>query len=448
MSEPTDPAIPDLDEALAPIGDGRYELTHTLGTGGKHAALYGGTDTQLAQPRAIKILFTADEALRSRFLAECTTMMALRHPGVIDVYDVGSEGDRAFMVTEMPRGGSLLDWTRKNGPMPERLAAEAIVGALTALVFAHANFVVHGDLKPSNILLTRSGAVKLTDFGLVRVFEDLEDHGYLAPEQRGGRAPVDARADVYALGVILYMLVSGNEPSASDGLDAGALQMGSISDGILVVIEQATEQAADDRYESAEAMLLDLRARMEGLPAPDLEGPGLAPAPVEPTLNFGDLGDIKSAPMAVPLLPPRASEDEAADPSALTGTPAPMVSRKSDGKPGKTEVEKSGPLFDPKLYAVAGLAVFAAITFVTLAAMYQFLLGGGRGAELPRLPCLYRRQICGADPVGGQRTRGDPRGGVPPRERLRWAPDRRCAQLRRLRLLELPIKSHLRVALA
>jgi len=384
MSEPTDPPIPDMAEGLSPIGDGRYELTHTLSKGGSHAALYGGTDTQLGQPRAIKILTTSDSALRSRFLEECTTTMALRHPGVVDVYDVGTEGDQAYMVTEMLRGGSLLDWVRQNGAMPSRTAAEAILGALNALIFAHMNFVVHGDLKPSNLLLTRSGAVKLTDFGLVRVFEDLEDHGYLAPEQRGGRTQVDARADVYALGAILYMLVSGKEPSATERLDAGALQMGSIPDDILAVIEQATEYVPDDRYESAQSMLDDLKLRLDSLPIPDADAPPLASAPAEPTLNFGDLGDESSAPRAVPLLPPKATEDEAADPSKLTGTPAPVNQRLPSRGPPE-EVEGS-QLFDPKLYAVAGLAVVAALTFLVLAISYQFLLGGGPQLEVQSYP--------------------------------------------------------------
>ncbi len=387
MSEPTDPPVPDPDVPLAPIGDGRYELTHTLGTGGSHAALYGGTDTQLGQPRAIKILTSPDEALRSRFLEESTATMALRHPGVVDVYDVGSDGDRAYIVSELLRGGSLLDWVHKNGAMPPRLAAEATVGALNALVFAHMNFVVHGDLKPSNVLLTRSGAVKLTDFGLVRVFENMEEHGYLAPEQRGGRKQVDARADVYAVGAILYMLVSGQEPSAILGLDAASLRRGVTNGDILAVIEQATEEAPDDRYGSAQEMLDDLKARIEALPLPDAGSPSLATAPAEPTLNFGDGDDPKATPVpSVPLLPPKATDAEAADPSKLPGTPAPVTDRApKTAAPAKTE--ESAPSFiDPKLYAVAALAVGAALTFVLLAGAYQILLGGGSTLEVQSYP--------------------------------------------------------------
>jgi serine/threonine-protein kinase len=202
---------------------GKYTLKERLGQGG-----YG--DVYLAEQKtganvAVKILDDAharDDDAVERFKREGETAKRLEHPNIVRVLDVGSSRSRHYLVMEVVRGGSLDRLMRRDGSAEKVLAA--LGEAARALAYAHEHGVVHRDVKPSNILLTRSGKAKVADFGLARTVDHssmttegrlLGTASYMSPEQvRGERAT--AASDVYAMGVVIYDAIAGELPFKSD----------------------------------------------------------------------------------------------------------------------------------------------------------------------------------------------------------------------------------------
>jgi serine/threonine-protein kinase len=204
----------------------RYRVGPLLAVGGM-SRVYRGTDLRLDREVAIKVMdprLAADPKFRGRFEREARAIARLDHPGIIDVYDQGEHGGPpdpvVFLVMELVVGGTLRDVLRERGalPVPEALAVlEAVLDAVAA---AHAQGMTHRDVKPENVLISRSGAVKVADFGLVTAAAQTSAStagmivgtvAYLAPEQVIGH-PVDARGDVYSAGILLYELLTGAPP--------------------------------------------------------------------------------------------------------------------------------------------------------------------------------------------------------------------------------------------
>ena len=186
---------------------GRYKVEEELGRGGM-AKVYRGNDTVLGRPVAVKILapqFADDPSFVDRFRREAQAAARLNHPNLVSVYDTGSDGGVHFIVMEYVEGKTLADYLAGGGRiMPQRAIeiAEAVSQALTA---AHTQGVIHRDIKPGNIMITPSGAVKVADFGIARVIAGAETiaqtaavlgtAAYLSPEQAQGQ-PVDQRSDL------------------------------------------------------------------------------------------------------------------------------------------------------------------------------------------------------------------------------------------------------------
>lgn len=162
------------------------------------------------------------ERQRRRFLDEAIVLQQLDHRNVIDVLEVQSDAARPFLVMELAEGGSLMDWSRTHGPMPARMAVDLAIQMCKGLDAAHRIGVIHRDVKPHNILLTRRGVAKVTDFGIAQLprhdgSTDVPDAvdptasgtiGYMAPEQRKDPRLVDPRTDIYGVGATLYTLLT------------------------------------------------------------------------------------------------------------------------------------------------------------------------------------------------------------------------------------------------
>lgn len=188
------------------------------------AVVWRGVDTRLDRPVAVKVLdgaALAEPGAVQRFHWEARTVAKLTDPHVVSIYDVGSDADRHYLVMELVRGESLAALLA-DGPLPVRSAVDIAVQVCEALGAAHAAGVVHRDVKPGNILIDGKGQVKVCDFGIARLVGAAQPQltaagtmlgtsQYMAPEQVAG-GPVDARTDLYALGCVLYTMLTGEPP--------------------------------------------------------------------------------------------------------------------------------------------------------------------------------------------------------------------------------------------
>jgi serine/threonine-protein kinase len=223
---PVDPLFLSLQEALA----GHYALERELGRGGM-AVVYLARDVRLDRPVAIKLLppeLAAQDKLRVRFMREARTAARLSHPHIVPIHAVDEVRGFVFYVMSYIDGETLAERVANRGPLPPRETSRMLQEVAGALAAAHAQGVVHRDVKPGNILLERAtGRAMVTDFGIARVADGGDTTAgelvgtpeYMSPEQAAGEA-VDARSDVYSLGVVAFYMVSGQLPFTAPTIQA------------------------------------------------------------------------------------------------------------------------------------------------------------------------------------------------------------------------------------
>jgi DNA-binding NarL/FixJ family response regulator/tRNA A-37 threonylcarbamoyl transferase component Bud32 len=261
----------------------RYRLVECIGEGSM-GMVYRAYDDTLGRDVAIKFLRPgriASEASSARFLREARAVARLSHPNIMTLYDVGQEGEWHYLVLQYVPGCNLHDrMLERGGPLAVREAMHAICGALEALAYAHARGIVHRDIKPENIMLTPDGQVTVTDFGLALARGDvrLTQEGmivgtvlYLAPEVISGTPP-DRRADLYAIGAVLYELLVGRPPFAGDDplivfsqvLNTPVTAPRTLNEDVPPEVERVVlkllAKVPNERYASAEEALADLTA--------------------------------------------------------------------------------------------------------------------------------------------------------------------------------------------
>ncbi|MBX6769960.1 MAG: serine/threonine protein kinase, partial [Actinomadura rubrobrunea] len=214
------------DPLVGQVLDGRYRIESRVARGGM-ATVYVARDMRLDRVVAIKVMhanLAADEEFVARFIGEAKAAAALSHPNVVAVFDQRTDGEHVFLVMEYVPGRTLRDLLTERGRLGPRAALEIMQPVLAALGAAHRAGLVHRDVKPENVLITEDGQVKVADFGLARAETAskmtktgmiIGTVGYLAPEQvLSGDA--DVRTDVYAAGVMLYELLTGEQPHQGD----------------------------------------------------------------------------------------------------------------------------------------------------------------------------------------------------------------------------------------
>ena len=223
--------IEPMDTTLArpPVGrllDGRYRVESLIATGGM-ATVYLGTDTRLDRTVALKIMHAElanDEDFVRRFVGEARSVARLSHPNVVGVYDQGADGRTLYLAMEYVPGRTLRDLLNERGSLPPREALDIMEGVLGGLGAAHAAGLAHRDVKPENVLLGAAHAVKVADFGLARMLAGtshtktgmlIGTAAYLAPEQVS-QGVADARTDIYAAGVMLFEMLTGQQPHTAD----------------------------------------------------------------------------------------------------------------------------------------------------------------------------------------------------------------------------------------
>lgn len=212
----------------------RYQIKATIGGGGM-ANVYLAKDTILERDVAIKVLrleYANDEEFIARFDREAQSATSLSHPNIVNIYDVGEEDHILYMVMEFVEGMTLKEYIQRNGPIEVSEALDIMRQVTDAIAHAHANDIVHRDIKPQNILIDTYGQVKVTDFGiaialsataLTQTNAVLGSVHYLSPEQaRGGMAT--KKSDIYSLGIVLYELLTGRLPFSGETPVAIALK--------------------------------------------------------------------------------------------------------------------------------------------------------------------------------------------------------------------------------
>ncbi len=270
----------------------RYELGAMIGTGGM-ADVYLAQDVRLNRQVAIKILrsdLARDPSFVTRFNKEALSVAALNHPGIVSVYDSGKEdspsGAMPYIVMEYVEGKTLREIVNKGERFALNRAVEIAEGILIALQYSHKNGIIHRDIKPGNIMITDNGDVKVMDFGIARALADtgttmtstwniIGTAQYLSPEQATG-TQADARSDLYSVGCLLYELLAGRPPFTGDTPVAIAYQHVSASLTPITEIQESLDPAlnaffsialakdANERYQSANAMLKDLKKLIKG----------------------------------------------------------------------------------------------------------------------------------------------------------------------------------------
>jgi predicted Ser/Thr protein kinase len=299
--EPLVRLIDDDDEPMLAAGDrvGRWTIARRIGIGAS-GEVYEVTSDRPPRSAALKLLHTRAPRgqVRRRFEREAEVLGMLDHPGIASIYrfDIAEGGPAhglAYIVMSLVRGRTLGQWVREESPEVERLV-EVIAEAADAVHFANLRGVVHRDLKPSNIMIDDAGRVRVIDFGVARLEEGdasetitgqmVGTPAYMAPEQRvlsGGA--VDLRVDVYALGAVLYEALTGRSPTLPGGAvkDAGRMRFErpghapepahrirrGLDRQLSDVLTTALEPAPDQRYPSCDALAVDLRRAMAGLPS-------------------------------------------------------------------------------------------------------------------------------------------------------------------------------------
>ena len=268
-----------MDNYIGRLLDDRYEILEMIGSGGM-AVVYKARCNRLNRLVAIKILkeeLSKDEEFRRRFHAESQAVAMMSHPNIVSVYDVSHSENVDYIVMELIDGITLKQYMEQKQVLNWREALHFATQIAKALEHAHSRGIIHRDIKPHNIMVLKDGSVKVADFGIAQMAsaqstltrEALGSVHYISPEQAKG-AHVDARTDLYSLGVVMYEMLTGRPPFDGDTpvsvaiqhINAKAIPPRQLNPSIPVGLEQITMHAMtadrDKRYSSATEMLEDL----------------------------------------------------------------------------------------------------------------------------------------------------------------------------------------------
>jgi eukaryotic-like serine/threonine-protein kinase len=343
------------------IFNNRYRVDGLLGNGGM-ALVYCGTDTLLRRRVAIKVLreqFASDDDFVKRFSYEAQSAAKLSHPNIVNVYDFGTEDHSYYIVMELVDGATLGELMRDERVLPEPVAVDYAIQIASGLAYAHRQGLLHRDVKPANILVTKDDVVKISDFGIARAVSEhtlavtqpgmvMGSVAYISPEQAQNHA-IDERGDLYSLGVVLYQMLTGSLPFTGDTPVAVALKHVSedapaidpattgVSPAVASIVGRLLRKNPQERFSSATELASALREARE-----------------RPHLAHGADGDAPT--MKVPAVPPprrSSAPDLVAANRAVANRAAAYVATADD------DDERPRTGFDPRWYLMPALLLLA-----------------------------------------------------------------------------------------
>ena len=299
----------------------RYEIIEKVGSGGM-ADVYKARCHRLNRFVAIKVLkaeYSNDTTFVLKFRAEAQSAAGLSHPNIVNVYDVGDDDGLYYIVMELVEGITLKSFIERKGKLEVKEAVGIAIQIASGLEAAHDNHIIHRDIKPQNIIISREGKVKVTDFGIAKAATSntissnaMGSVHYISPEQaRGGYS--DEKSDIYSLGVTLYEMLSGHVPFAGDNTVSVALlhiqgeakPLREINPEIPIslerIVQKAMEKKPERRYLSAAEMIADLKRSIIN-PNGDFVKVASPIVDDSPTINISEeeVNEIKNASKAAP----------------------------------------------------------------------------------------------------------------------------------------------------
>ena len=264
---------------------GRYEVLKRVGSGGM-ADVYMAKDHKLNRNVAVKVLkseYVVDEKFLRKFETEAQAVARLSHPNIVNIYDVGIEDGINYIVMELAEGITLKEYIRKKGYLTPKETVEISTQIASAISHAHKNHIIHRDIKPQNILVSDTGIIKVTDFGIAKATSSntvtstataMGSVHYISPEQAKGRF-CDEKSDIYSLGITMYEMVTGHVPfDHENGVTIALMHLQNeitppseirdgIPDSLEKIILKCTMKKPEERYQTADELITDLRLVFE-----------------------------------------------------------------------------------------------------------------------------------------------------------------------------------------
>ena len=316
----------EADRVLLEQGDiinERYEVCEKIGTGGM-AIVYRAIDKKLSRSVTLKVMraeYASDEEFLKRFSVEARAAACISHQNLVNVYDVGSEGLVNYIVMEYIDGVTLKDLIKKKAPFNSEETLGVAIQVATALEHAHKNGIIHRDIKPQNILITKEGIVKVTDFGIARAASEatLTSSGntmgsvhYFSPEQARG-IYVDYKSDIYSLGIVMFEMATGTLPFEGETPVAIALKHindplpeirtlnPEVSESLVKIITLATQKLSAKRYQTVEELSNHLKRALTNATGDFIRSADDGDATVSPTINLTpeDVAKIRNGARAI-----------------------------------------------------------------------------------------------------------------------------------------------------
>ena len=270
---------------LGTMLSGRYEVLKRVGSGGM-ADVYMAKDHKLNRNVAVKVLkseYVEDEKFLKKFETEAQAVARLSHPNIVNIYDVGMEDGINYIVMELAEGITLKEYIRKKGYLSPKETVEISTQIASAISHAHKNHIIHRDIKPQNILVSDTGIIKVTDFGIAKATSSntvtstataMGSVHYISPEQAKGRF-CDEKSDIYSLGITMYEMVTGHVPfDHENGVTIALMHLQNeitppsqirdgIPDSLEKIILKCTMKKPEERYQTADDLIADLRLVFE-----------------------------------------------------------------------------------------------------------------------------------------------------------------------------------------